>query len=340
MYRFIGQDSRVFGTPRNLVDATNARLDDLDLSIGVQHVVDVAAHLRAGHDVSAVVRRCMVTGAYVVLMTPPYAYVGVGPDDSLAGSRSGWRFDDSQKQVETCLREIGALSSKYCVALPSDVSIGLDHAGGESFESYDNRVGELRQRVVAVLQRAYSLPSGADYAIVRKLVAQDRQGSTVTSGLLMPSVRNLSIEDLSRIREDNEDSFARMQYALKRYLDGLSEFESEAQFRHLIEEVDHECRSVESDLRRVKRKHQRTLGGMVVTAGVLGVAATVGLVDPGLSTALTAAIGSVSATDILSDRLQKIDGREDLKRSAYWIAWTVQQADNRASRPGRGRDTR
>jgi hypothetical protein len=143
----------------------------------------------------------------------------------------------------------------------------------------------------------------------------------------MPDIRNLSLQDLTSLRKDYDGGFARMRYSLKRYLDGMANADGESKFVGVIEEIDHECRKAEDEFQRIKRKHARSLKGMLVTTSMLGIAAAGEFFLPGIFTAATAAIGSVTVADVIKGRIATTDGKDDIEKSDYWIAWRIHHAN-------------
>ena len=181
----------------------------------------------------------------------------------------------------------------------------------------------LSREIKRLEAHVYSVPVGADYPTVRRLLKQDAPGETVKTGILMPDIRNLSLQDLTNLRKDYDDGFARMRYSLKRYLTGIAEADSESKFVGIVEEIDHECRKAEEEFQGMKRKHARSLRGMLVTTSMLGVAALGELLLPGIFTAAGAAIGSVTIADVIKGRIATADSADDLEKSDYWVAWKI-----------------
>jgi hypothetical protein len=104
-----------------------------------------------------------------------------------------------------------------------------------------------------------------------------------------------------------------------------------SKFVGVIEEIDHECRMAEDEFNRIKRKHSRSLAGMLITASTIGVAAIGELVVPGVLAAATAAVGAATITDVIKNRLETTGNKDEMKKSDFWVAWKIQQENLRES---------
>jgi len=190
----------------------------------------------------------------------------------------------------------------------------------------------MNAEIARLESRVYSLPVGADYATVRRLLRQDNPQEPLKTGILMPDIRNLSLQEITNLRKEYDDGFSRLRYSMKRFLDGIAELDKESQFVRVIEEIDHECRKAEDEFKTIQQKHSRSLAGMLVSASMVAVATVGNLFVPGLLPAATAAIGSVTLRDVVKERIATADKADDLKNSDYWVAWKVHRENLGKSR--------
>jgi len=320
-----GGDSHLWGPYRKVVEETWTSVNRLQEDGSLHQIIDVDEHLAHGHDLQALVKRCLISSSYVVLKTPRMMYVQPGPDEYLAGVKEGWRMSAEQQELERVILDAGLQGNDYCIVLPSSMTVSAEIAGGEALDSVFARVEEANDEIRNLEKHVYNVPVGADYAMVRRLLRQDSSTQTLNTGVMLPEIGNLSLDDMTRLRKDYDNSFARIRYSLKKYLDGIKDADSERKFQGVIEEIDHECRVAEDEFKRIKRKHSRSLVGMLVTASLVGVAAAAETMVPGALAVASATIGSVTLNNLLSSRIKRLDDADDLGKGDYWIAWKIQQ---------------
>ncbi len=324
-----GEKSQLWSNPENVVsDAWNS-LQRLEEDRSIHQIIDVADHVSNGHDLASLVKRSMISSSFVVLKLPKMIYRKQGPDEYLAGLNDGWDMSEEQRELENLLVDHDLNKNDYCVVLPASMTQSSEVSGGETLVDSVERAEKVNEKIRQLEKHVYSLPVGADYATVRRLLRQDDPAESVNSGILMPDIRNLSLQDLTNLRKDYDDGFARMRYSLKRYLDGIATLDNETKFVHLLEEIDHECRVAEDEFNRIKKKHTRSLKGMLVTASLIGVAAAGELFSPGLLGTASAAIGSLTVGDLIKNRISLGDQKEEMKKSDFWIAWKIHQENLR-----------
>lgn len=336
-----GEESQLWGAPQDAVASTWSSLQLLEEDRGLHQIVNVADHVSRGHDLSHLVKRCLISSSFVVLKTPRMLYRKQGPDEHLAGLSDGWDMSSEQQDLERLLISQQLHKNDFCVVLPEAMRVSAEVSGGEPLEGEFDRVADVNAQIERLESHVYSLPVGADYATVRRLLRQDDPQEPLKTGILMPDIRNLSLQDLTSLRKDYDDGFARLRYSLKRYLDGIAEFDKESKFVGVIEEIDHECRKAEDEFKRMQRKHSRSLKGMLVTTSMVAVAAAGEFVVPGFLTAATAAMGSVTLTDVIKRRIATAEHADDMEKSDYWVAWKIHRENLRRSRKkGRRRSFR
>jgi hypothetical protein len=332
-----GQPTELFGHPSKVVQDTWAIVQRLEEDRGLHQIVNVADHVTHGHDLSRLVARCLISSSYVVLKMPGMTYRQQGPDEHLAGLKDGWDTSAQQTTLEQMVLNERLHENEFCVVLPASMRVSAEIAGGDALDGEFARADDVNGAIGRLESRVYSVPVGADYPTVRRLLKQDAKNPTAephSTGILMPDIRNLSLQDLTKLRKDYDDGFARMRHSLKKCLKGMAQADGESKFAGVIEEIDDECRKVEEEFNRIKKKHSRSLGGMLVTSSLVGVAAVGELLLPGVFTAATTALGSVKLADLVSKRVATKDSVEDLEKNAYWIAWKIHQQNRSRSAAG------
>lgn len=327
-----GEKSELWGAPEKVVSDAWSILQRLEEDRGLHQIVNVSDHVSHGHDLSRLVTRCLVSSSFVVLKMPHMRYRKQGPDEYLAGLSDGWDMSAEQRNLEQLIISQQLHMNDFCVVLPEYMVVNSECSGGEALETEFDRAEQVNSQIKQLESHVYSLPVGADYATVRRLLKQDNSQETLKTGILMPDIRNLSLQDLTKLRKDYDSSFTRLRYSLKKYLDGMAGFNGEKKFAGVIEEIDHECRKAEDEFKIIQRKHSRSLTGMLITSSLVAVAAVGEFIVPGVLAATTAAIGSVKLNDMIKRRVEIIDDTEKLKKSDYWIAWKIHQENLRKSK--------
>lgn len=325
-----GSSSRIWGEPQSVVQETWTSIEHLQEDGSLHHIVDVGEHLARGHDLLNLVKRCLVSSSFVVLKTPPLLYRQPGPDEALVGISAGWDMPPEQRALENVLLAEGFDQSEFCIILPQQMKISVEVSGGEALDSYFEQTKQVNKEIEKLEAHVYSLPVGADYAMVRRLLKQDSSRTPMNTGVMMPEIGNLSLADLTQLRKDYDGPFARLRYALKKHVDGIAEFDSEQKFKGVIEEIDHECRMAQDEFERIQRKHSRSLPGLLIISSLVGVAVAAEVfVAPGVLAAASATLGSFTLSNVLSKRIVKLDNVDDLGKSDYWIALKIQQENAR-----------
>ncbi|MBM3724094.1 MAG: hypothetical protein FJW40_01530 [Acidobacteria bacterium] len=330
-----GEKSELWSGPEKVVSDAWASLRRLEEDRGLHQIIDVADHVAHGHDLSRLVSRCLISSSFVVLKMPRMLYRKQGPDEYLAGLRDGWDMSAEQRRLERLVTGEGIPGIEFCVVLPESMAVSAEVSGGDALDGEFERAGEVNAKIRQLESYVYSLPVGADYGTVRRLLRQDSSHEPLTTGVLMPEIQNLSLGDLARLRRDYDGAFARLRYSLKRYLDGVAEADKESKLVGVIEEIDHECRKAEDEFKSIERKHSRSLTGMLITTSVVALAAAGEVAMPGVLAAAMAAVGSVTVKDLMERRIAKMNDAEDMEKSDYWIAWKIHEENRK--RAGRGK---
>lgn len=331
-----GEPSQLWQSPKHIISDTWGALERLEEDRSIHQIVDVADHVAHGHDLEPLIKRALLSSSFVVLKMPTMNYRQQGPDEYLAGYKDGWDMSPEQHKLEQLILTQQLQQNDFCLVLPQSMYVSTEASGGDALEVEMDRAQAINQKIQKLEQHIYSLPVGADFATVRRLLRQDGPQETLRTGLLMPDLQNLSLQEMTQLRKDYEDGFVRLRYALKKYLDGLAEYDKERQFAELIEEIDYECRKAEDEFKIIQRKHQRSLGGMVITASLMGIAALGEFAMPGMLTAATTALGSITLTDVVKHRIAKADQVDELAKSDFWVAWKIHQENLRKAK-GRSR---
>ena len=219
-----GKKSELWGDPEKVVSNAWSTLQSLEEDRGLHQIVNVSDHVSHGHDLSRLVARCLISSSYVVLKMPRMVYRKQGPDEYVCGYEDGWDMSAEQQDLERLITSQRLHMNDFCVVLPEAMAVSAEASGGDALDGEFERAGEVNDEIKRLESHVYSLPVGADYATVRRLLRQDNPLETQKTGILMPDIRNLSLNDLTKLRKDYDDGFARLRYSLKRYLDGIAEF--------------------------------------------------------------------------------------------------------------------
>ncbi|MFE9804806.1 hypothetical protein ACFYP6_39455 [Streptomyces goshikiensis] len=328
-----GQPSRLWTNERQFIQFMDDRFDRLTRDDGLFHVVSVDEHHRKGHRIDQLVKRCILSSSFVVLEIPKMRYLKVSSDGGFAGFSSGWEMTPDLEQIEETLVSAGLDANEYCVVLPESVSLYYQIDGGEDALDAGDYERHMNSEFRRIRERVDTVSVSAQASIVQRLLAQEDgtvAGASFSAGLTLPDLRGLSLADLSRLRRDHEDAFVRLRYALRKYLNGLSDSTSETQFRELIEEIDYECRMVEGRFEAIRKGYRRSLEGMTVTSSLIGIAAALHSISPAASAVLSTAAGSATFGELIQSRVKKSSDLAALRDSDFWIAWQVHQAAKEA----------
>ncbi|WP_239341424.1 caspase family protein [Frankia sp. CiP3] len=288
---------------------------------GIHHIVHVREHLDRGYDLASLAKRCLVTSSLTVFVVSSMIYRDVGGDASLGGYSSGWAMTEEIRRVERAVAAAGIHRVPFNVILPDAFDYSPEAEGGEEMHSQFDRAEEYRKRFRAIRSQVGLIAVGANYPIVQRLLKQDVSDvGTTVSGLLYPDIRNLTIDDMVRVRQDHEDSFVRLKRALQKYLRGLGTVDSEPAYVALVEELDDQCRQTQNEFEQIRRRHTSSLGGMVVTTSLVGVATATSAVSPTFAAVAAAATGSAGLTSFIQQRIALKSELTSLERSNFWFA--------------------
>lgn len=138
----------------------------------------------------------------------------------------------------------------------------------------------------------------------------------------LPDIRNIPFNVFLKIREDEQDAFARFQYALKTLLKETNRVDSAEKLKEVFERVDYEVRAFQAQMEKVRKSRALKSYEMLLGISVVGI----GL---GLHTEIVQIIasllGSYSVKDFLENLLQEKDKLNDLRCSDFYIPYRLNE---------------
>lgn len=140
----------------------------------------------------------------------------------------------------------------------------------------------------------------------------------VVQNIWLPSIVNIPFEVFLRVRRDEHDSFARYQYALKKFLADRKSIESTTKLKELFEYVDYETRTFDAKLQNVKKS--RALRSYEVAIGLCVLGLTCFL-PRDISQQIMAVLGAYQGKEAVGFVLRQKETMNDLKVSDFYVPW-------------------
>ena len=142
----------------------------------------------------------------------------------------------------------------------------------------------------------------------------------------LPELKNVPFEALLKLREDEGDSFTRLQFALKQLIADTEELNSETKAKELFQRVDYEVRSFENKMSQIKKSRAVKTYEAILGFSVMGLC----LAMPSeVAQIISSAIGIYSGKDFISALFREREQIFELNASDFYVPWlcTRKKAD-------------
>jgi len=141
----------------------------------------------------------------------------------------------------------------------------------------------------------------------------------------LPELKNVPIDILLKIREDEFDSFIRFQYALKKFIVDYSEVSSVDKLKEIFQYVDYEVRLFDSKIKQIRKS--RALRAYEAAVGVI----TMGLcfaLPLEITKLITAALGLYQGKEFIGSLFREKEKINTLKTSDFYVPWLCTKNKN------------
>jgi hypothetical protein len=175
-------------------------------------------------------------------------------------------------------------------------------------QEYHNKAG---------VQIALSTPNTKNH------IFEKYHDSAMHTGIInvwLPEIRDIPLETLLRIRQDEADSFIRFQHSIKKFLNGLNGFDSEAMLLELFQHIDYHVREMEQKMINLSKMKALASINAIVGSALMGLTF---FLPPDVARAVIAVLGGFQLKEY-KDKLSEIyDKRNELKSSDFYVPWLM-----------------
>jgi hypothetical protein len=145
---------------------------------------------------------------------------------------------------------------------------------------------------------------------------------------LAPHIENLPVEVIHKIKEDNQDSFQRYQYALKKMIGGKF-ITNDSQYRSIIEEVEYQTNVLHSKLETIRKSRALRAYDMLIGTTMFVLAA---ILPTEVAKLLGSVIGAYSFKNFTDGILKQIQDKRNLLEGDYFIPWKIDAENAKKSK--------
>lgn len=134
----------------------------------------------------------------------------------------------------------------------------------------------------------------------------------------LPQLENIPFDILLKLREDEEDSFKRFQFALKHLIVDSAEANSETKLKELFQFVDYEVRSFETKMNQIKKSRVLKAYEAVVSLSIMGLCFAI---PSEIAKLITAFLGFSQGKEFINFLFRDRQQMYQLKASDFYVPW-------------------
>jgi hypothetical protein len=190
-----------------------------------------------------------------------------------------------------------------CVFLPSRLDVYQPPAGSNRY----------LPPVVCGKQQPY-IP------LNRRSILSDAFELFIYKNLILPYFPEVDLLALSKIQNEETDSFVRFTYYLKRRLSQLADLQNEDQVEDVIEEIDYEVAALRLEAQKLSKS--RLLRGAEIASFSISLGAFASSFNPILG-GISGLLGSVTVLGLLRERAARRKDVIELKKSDFYIPYLL-----------------
>ena len=218
---------------------------------------------------STLLKRLLLYAPRTVLVTPEARYITPVGDYNPAAT-TNWTSIPHSLLLTT--DEIAALklAGAACVHLPERV-IEQREKPGDNDEFYadgENTVFRITDHWT--MNDALTVHLN-DAFLRRQLTERTQISHPSVVNLRLPILSNITISDLIQVRRDEFDSFSIMHDALRKFVTGLGNADSDTKIKALLEEVDFQVRKTDQRFKEITGRSRTALAEVAVGVSVIGI---------------------------------------------------------------------
>ena len=142
--------------------------------------------------------------------------------------------------------------------------------------------------------------------------------SIAVTNVCLPELRNIPLEVLLKLREDESDSFDRFHYTIRKLIGGKDIKTNESDIKILFQEVDHEIKSFNDRLKVVKRSKAIANYEAAIGVSIMGLCFAM---PSDIAKIITAVIGTYSAKDFIKNLFLIPNEKYKFRESDFYIPW-------------------
>lgn len=145
----------------------------------------------------------------------------------------------------------------------------------------------------------------------------------------LPQIKNIPLDVLLKIREDEADSFSRFQYALRKLITAFGELDTETKAKELFQYVDYEVRLFENRMNQIRKSRLLRACETVIGASVMGLSFAL---PTDIAKIVLTTIGVYNAKEFISYLFRGHEQVNNQKLSDFYVPWLCAKKGNNESK--------
>ena len=267
-------------------------------------------------EVELALKKCALYAKRAIIVTKSQTfYQALG--DHRPNAKSQWSGGKVSIRLEELYNKHNLASSSVFSFIPEKISRVNEEWEDDDFSQTETVTYSFKDTYKNVLGINVSLTDPhINRHIFESLDCQSDELSVCN--IWLPELKNIPLDILLKLRVDEQDSFERFQYSLKKLIADFSSLDSESKAKEIFQKVDYEIRTFESKFGQIKKERALKTYEAILGLSVMGLCFAV---PSETAQIVSSAIGIYGGKGLFSSLFREREQINNIKASDFYVPW-------------------